>query len=192
VLFTLANKNNSLAGYYDGGTPQLTDNLPPDIDLVYWDYYHTASESYANKIEQHRELGCANPWMATAAWTWNRFWCALPFSFATIQASCQASKLDRKLKDEQQQQQQGERAPSKNVKNMMITIWGDEGHECDMFSALPAMHYFADHGYTMDANIDLDRLKNSFEGVCGARFDDWVYASKASFFFSFLHLFLCV
>ncbi|KAF9131267.1 hypothetical protein BGW39_002050 [Mortierella sp. 14UC] len=170
MLFTLANKNNSLAGYYDGGTPQLTDNLPPDIDLVYWDYYHTASESYANKIEQHRELGCPNPWVATAAWTWNRFWCALPFSFATIQASCQASKLERKV-DEQG-------VAGKNVKNMMITIWGDEGHECDMFSALPAMYYFADHGYTQDAEIDLDRLKNCFEGVCGGKFDDWVYASK--------------
>ncbi|KAF9956592.1 hypothetical protein BGZ72_002645 [Mortierella alpina] len=161
MLFTLANKNNSLAGYYDGGTPKLADNLPPDIDLVYWDYYHTASQSYAAKIEQHRELGCANPWVATAAWTWNRFWCALPFTFATIQASCQASKR----KDQ-------------GVKNMMITIWGDEGHECDMFSALPAMYYFADHGYTQDDEIDLDRLKNCFEGVCGANFDDWVYASK--------------
>lgn len=174
MLFTLANKNNSLAGYYDGGTPQLTDNLPPDIDLVYWDYYHTASESYANKIEQHRELGCPSPWVATAAWTWNRFWCALPFSFATIQASCQAAKLESKP--------DAQGVISKNVKNMMITIWGDEGHECDMFSALPAIHYFADHGYTQDAEIDLDRLKNCFEGVCGAKFDDWVYASKASSF----------
>lgn len=161
MLFTLASKNNSLAGYYDGGTPQLTDHLPPDIDLVYWDYYHTSSTSYATKIEQHRELGCANPWVATAAWTWNRFWCALPLTFATIQAACQASKR----KDG-------------GVKNMMITIWGDEGHECDMFSALPAMYYFADHGYTQENEIDLDRLKSCFEGVCGANFDDWVYASK--------------
>lgn len=61
----LASKNNSLAGYYDGGTPQLTEHLPPDIDLVYWDYYHTSSASYAAKIEQHRELGCANPWVAS-------------------------------------------------------------------------------------------------------------------------------
>ncbi|KAF9378225.1 hypothetical protein CPC16_011416 [Podila verticillata] len=161
MIWSDTSKNNSLAGYYDGGTPQLTDHLPPDIDLVYWDYYHTSSTSYATKIEQHRELGCANPWVATAAWTWNRFWCALPLTFATIQAACQASKR----KDG-------------GVKNMMITIWGDEGHECDMFSALPAMYYFADHGYTQENEIDLDRLKSCFEGVCGANFDDWVYASK--------------
>lgn len=61
---------------------------------------------------------------------------------------------------------------------MMVTIWGDEGHECDMFSSLPAIYYFADHGYTQEDEIDLDRLKYCFEGVCGARFDDWVYASK--------------
>ncbi|KAF9577491.1 hypothetical protein BGW38_007265, partial [Lunasporangiospora selenospora] len=161
MLFTLANKNNSLSGYYDGGTPQLVETLPPDIDLVYWDYYHTSSEAYASKIGQHQELGCPHPWVATAAWTWNRFWCALPFSFATIQASCQASK--RK---------------GSGVKNMMITIWGDEGHECDMFSALPAIYYFADHGYTYDDEVDLDRLKTCFEGVCGANLDDWIHASK--------------
>ncbi|ORZ27013.1 glycoside hydrolase superfamily [Lobosporangium transversale] len=161
MIWSDTNKNNSLAGYYDGGTPQLVDTLPPEIDLVYWDYYHTASQSYSTKIEQHRELGCPNPWVATAAWTWNRFWTALPFTFATIQASCQASKKN-----------------DHGVKNMMITIWGDEGHECDMFSALPAMYYFADHGYTLEDEIDLDRLKSCFEGVCGANFDDWVYASK--------------
>ncbi|KAG0297624.1 hypothetical protein BGZ98_000535 [Dissophora globulifera] len=161
MIWSDTSKNNSLAGYYDGGTPQLADTLPPDIDLVYWDYYHTSSQSYASKIEQHRELGCADPWVATAAWTWNRFWCALPFTFATIQASCQASKNRER-----------------GVKNMMITIWGDEGHECDMFSSLPAIYYFADHGYTMEDEIDLDRLKNCFEGVCGANFDDWVYASQ--------------
>ncbi|KAG0338273.1 hypothetical protein BG004_007291 [Podila humilis] len=114
MIWSDTNKNNSLAGYYDGGTPQLNDQLPPDIDLVYWDYYHTSSTSYAAKIEQHRELGCANPWVA--------------------------SKL--------------------------------------RFSSLPAMYYFADHGYTRDDDIDLDRLKGCFEGVCGANFDDWVYASK--------------
>lgn len=42
------------------------------------------------------------------------------------------------------------------------------------------MYYFADHGYTLENEIDLDRLKNCFEGVCGANFDDWVYASKVS------------
>lgn len=40
------------------------------------------------------------------------------------------------------------------------------------------MYYFADHGYTHENEIDLDRLKSCFEGVCGANFDDWVYASK--------------
>ncbi|KAG0223597.1 hypothetical protein BGW41_005445 [Actinomortierella wolfii] len=161
MIWSDTNKNNTLAGYYDGGTPQLVESLPPDIDLVYWDYYHTASVSYATKLQQHRELGCANPWLATAAWTWNRFWCALPFSFATIQAACQAAKR----KDE-------------GIQNMMLTIWGDEGHECDMFSSLPALHYFADHAYTMEDEVDLERIRYCFEGVIGGNYDDWVFASK--------------
>ncbi|KAF9970195.1 hypothetical protein BGZ73_007186 [Actinomortierella ambigua] len=140
MLWSDTNKNNSLAGYYDGGTPQLADTLPPDIDLVYWDYYHTTSISYATKLQQHRELGCANPWLATA---------------------CQAAKR----KDD-------------GISNMMLTIWGDEGHECDMFSSLPALHYYADHAYTLEDEVDLERIRYCFEGVIGGNYDDWVFASK--------------
>lgn len=51
------------------------------------------------------------------------------------------------------------------------------------------MYYFADHGYTQENEIDLDRLKSCFEGVCGANFDDWVYASKVQ---CLSHRFLCL
>jgi hypothetical protein len=50
-----------------------------------------------------------------AAWTWSRFWTALPFTFQTIRASTLAAKNKET-----------------GVKNAFITIWGDEGNECDM------------------------------------------------------------
>lgn len=50
-----------------------------------------------------------------SAWTWSRFWTALPFSFEAIRASTVAAKN----KEE-------------GVRNAFITTWGDEGNECDV------------------------------------------------------------
>ncbi|KAG2233185.1 hypothetical protein INT48_005023 [Thamnidium elegans] len=165
MLFCLAAKNNSLLGYYDQtnnpATPELVSNMPSNAKLIFWDYYHTSSDIYSQKIQQHRDMGCPDPWIATSVWTWNRFWSALPFSFEAIRASTVAAKD----KDD-------------GVRNTFITIWGDEGNECDIFSALPALIYYAQHGYCEEKEVDIQVLKRNFEGICGASFDDWVTASK--------------
>ena len=54
-------------------------------------------------------------WLIDAAWTWSRFWTALPFTFESVRASTVAAK-DR----------------DDGIRNTFITIWGDEGNECDM------------------------------------------------------------
>ncbi|KAI8644970.1 glycoside hydrolase superfamily [Parasitella parasitica] len=158
-------KNNSLQGYYDESnnpaTPELIENMPQNMKLIFWNYYHTTSDIYSQKIQQHRQMGCQDPWVATSAWTWSRFWTALPFSFQAIRASVVAAKNKED-----------------GVRNTFITTWGDEGNECDVLSALPALLYYAQHGYTYQEEVDIHILKRNFEGICGANFDDWVLASK--------------
>ncbi|KAI9472138.1 MAG: glycoside hydrolase superfamily [Benjaminiella poitrasii] len=159
-------KNNSLNGYYDEtnnpATQELVvDSLPQNVKLVFWDYYHTTSDIYLQKIQQHRQMGCQDPWVATSAWTWTRFWTALPFSYEAVRASVIASKN----KEE-------------GVRNTFITTWGDEGNECDVLSSLPAIFYYAQHGYTELEEVNIPMLKRNFEAICGASFDDWTFASK--------------
>ncbi|KAJ8651597.1 hypothetical protein O0I10_012834 [Lichtheimia ornata] len=159
-------KNNTLQGYYDENNnpaeaPELVESMPPNMELVFWDYYHTSPDIYAQKLQQHRELGCQQPWIASGAWTWSRFWTGLPFTFESVRASTIAAKH----KDN-------------GVRNVFITIWGDEGNECDIFSSFPALCYYAEHGYTDQDEVNIPLLKRNFEGICGASFDDWVFASK--------------
>ncbi|ORX91071.1 glycoside hydrolase [Basidiobolus meristosporus CBS 931.73] len=165
MLFSLAANNNSLNGYYDynvnPATDQVVETISKGMELVFWDYYHTNSTIYAHKIQQHRELGCYNPWVAGGNWTWNRFWCALPFTFESTQACLQAAK-DKTI----------------GVSNVISTIWGDEGNECDIYSALPGLVYFAQHCYSKDYQIDVDLVKRNFAGICGGDLDDFVFASK--------------
>ncbi|GAA6049094.1 hypothetical protein JCM3770_003883 [Rhodotorula araucariae] len=164
MLFCLPAKNNQLSGYYDPNsqiTAELADAIPSEIGTVFWDYYHTDSRPYAAKIKQHWQLAGKAPWMASGTWTWSRFWTALPFTFATVRASMKASK-----------------DPSAGVKHVMTTIWGDEGNECDLYSALPGMLYQAEGAYTPDDEVDAALLRRKFDGIVGADLDDWVYASK--------------
>lgn len=124
VLFCLAAKNNSLQGYYDtennpANMPEVVDKTPRNIELIFWDYYHTDADLYVEKLRHHRDLGCQQPWMATGVWTWSRFWSALPFTFDSVRASTVTAK----------NQQTG-------VRNGFITVWGDDGNECDMYVRL--------------------------------------------------------
>nr|KAJ3422590.1 hypothetical protein HK105_007422 [Polyrhizophydium stewartii] len=159
MLFTLMSQNGPL-GYYDETAPpaDLRRCLPPDIQLVYWDYYHTYPEIYMHKIQQHRDLGF-DPWVASAVWTWNRFFSALPFTFDSAKACMLACK-------------------QLGVRHVVATLWGDDGNECDMLSALPGLAYFGEQAYTTSPDVDWATLKRNFAGICGGRLEDWIYASK--------------
>ncbi|HEY0256990.1 MAG TPA: beta-N-acetylhexosaminidase, partial [Candidatus Methylacidiphilales bacterium] len=76
MFFRLGSKNNQ---YYDRNTvipPGVDARIPADVDLVYWDYYHTDSAFYDDWIARHRALG-KEPVFAAGIWTWNRMWAAL-------------------------------------------------------------------------------------------------------------------
>ncbi|GAA5866320.1 hypothetical protein JCM8547_000738 [Rhodosporidiobolus lusitaniae] len=166
MLFCLPAKNNALSGYYDPNsvvTAELANSIPDDVTTVFWDYYHTDSRVYEAKIRQHWQLANKAPFMASGVWTWSRFWTALPFTFATVKASMKASK-----------------AVEAGVKHVMTTIWGDEGNECDLYSALPGMLYQAELAYTArdEEEVDANLLRRKFDGIVGGDLDDYIYASK--------------
>ncbi|GAA6032157.1 hypothetical protein JCM8097_007101 [Rhodosporidiobolus ruineniae] len=164
MLFCLPAKNNALSGYYDPNsvvTQDLANSIPDEVSTVFWDYYHTDSRPYTAKIQQHWQLANKAPFMASGVWTWSRFWTALPFTFATVGACMKASK-----------------EPNAGVKHVMTTIWGDEGNECDLYSALPGMLYQAELAYTKADEVDASLLRRKFDGVVGGDLDDYIYASK--------------
>ncbi len=92
-------------------------------------------------------------------WTWSRLWASLPFSFATTDACMRACK-------------------KKGLREAFVTLWGDDGGECDLWSALPGILYFAEHGHADAA--DEGRLRGAFQGICGGSWDDWVRASAVN------------
>jgi len=91
MYFRLGSKTEE---YYDKACVIPADvvaNIPKDVQLVYWDYYHLDPDFYRDWIERHRALG-SEPVMAGGVWTWNHLWAALPFSFTAVEACMRACK----------------------------------------------------------------------------------------------------
>jgi len=64
----------------------------------------------------------------------------------------------------------------KGVNELIITIWGDDGTECDYFSALPLIQYASDMIFTGSTKIDTTNL--NVKGTLGINYDSWKTGEK--------------
>jgi hexosaminidase len=148
----------ALAGthnYYDTSieiTPELKAKVPQDVQLIYWDYYHTKRDVYDAMIEKTRQLSDMPVVVAPGIWTWNHFWAAYDFSEKTL-LPCMESCADN------------------NVQDLILTMWGDDGAECDFFSALPMVQYVSDIIFGNAPSYELSG-KNLL-GTMGANMQAW-------------------
>lgn len=145
MYFRLGSKTN---GYFDVDSKipdGVAEQIPAEVTLVYWDYYHWTSEFYTEWIARHRGME-KEPVLALGAWCWNRFWTHYPLAFASISAGMAAAR-------------------TAGLREAFVTLWGDDGTECDPFSMLPAVQYFAEcaHGDPPSGEM----LEQAFLATCG-------------------------
>jgi hypothetical protein len=155
MYFRLGSKKHD---YYDRASaipPEVVEKIPKDVQLVYWDYYHDKG-FFLEWIKRHRALG-SEPIVASGLWTWDRFWAATPYTLSTIEHCMQACKAS-------------------GIREIFTTTWGDDGMECDLFSALPGMQFYAEHAYS--ETVHQDQVRAHFRGACDADYDDWCKASE--------------
>lgn len=141
--------------YYDTSikvTKAIKKAIPKDVDQVYWDYYHFKAEDYDAMIAKHIEMGGRVPLVAPGAQTWNRYWAAYDYAEMTMAAGYESALRN-------------------GVKEMIITMWGDDGTECDYTSALPLLQYAADMSFTGDTSMAYTR--KNVKGTLGVDYDDW-------------------
>ena len=155
MYFRLGSKTHD---YYDVETKipnDVKEKIPEGLDLVYWDYYHDDQTLYEKMFALHKELG-REPLFQGGVWTWGRLWANLPYSRIMTNAGMQACK-------------------TAGIREVITSIWGDDGTECDMFSALAGLQLVAEHAYADE--IDEQLLRRNFAGSCNADYDAWVNAS---------------
>lgn len=149
MFFRLGSRTNH---YYDREIAickTASRQIPENVRLVYWDYYHYDEAFYDAWIARHQQLG-QTPVFATGVWTWNRFWTELPHTFATVRPGMNAARKH-------------------GLTEVFATLWGDDGSECDLLSALPGVEFFAAHCF---ATPEVE-LPARFQGSCNADWAAW-------------------
>jgi hypothetical protein len=149
MYFRLGSKTNE---YYDRKSvipSRVARGIPKDVDLVYWDYYHGDADFYLDWIARHRKLG-KEPLMGSGIWTWNMPWYSRRLTEANAGA-CVRACYEAKLKE------------------VLFTMWGDNGAFCDHDSAFAGMVYCADLAYGAK-EPSAARLEKRFAGVCGGSY----------------------
>lgn len=120
----------------------------PDVDLVYWDYYHTEKAHYDFMADKHLELTDATVF-AGGAWEWSGFTPHNKFSIKCHTAAF-ASMIE------------------KGVRRAFVTMWGDNGNEASPFSVLPTLAHAAQMAYGNEDPADL------FFALTGIDFDKFM------------------
>ncbi|WP_413378207.1 beta-N-acetylhexosaminidase [Alkalihalobacillus sp. 1P02AB] len=147
MYFRLGSKNG---GYYDLDV-QIPDHVIeniPNTQLVYWDYYHTDEEFYRQFIKKHQELG-SEPIFAGGVWTWNGISPNYGKALATSEAALSACKKE-------------------GIQEMFVTMWGDNGAETPLLTALPVLQFIAEHSYHQ--SFTEEHLEQRFQFCTGENY----------------------
>jgi len=154
MYFRFGSKTNN---YYDQDAViprKVIKDIPDNVKLIYWDYYHADYQWYVDFLDKHKIFG-KTIIVAPGVWTWGRVWASYHFAETTLNSCMAACK-------------------KMGMKETLATMWGDDGSECNFFSALPAVQLYAEHCYQDKINSSL--LKANFQGSCQADFDAYVRA----------------
>ncbi len=129
----------------------VVDGIPEDVSLVFWSYEKQGLAEYDKMFAAHKELN-REIWFAGGVWGWNGFAPANKYSLKAMKTAMQS-------------------VIKHNIKNVLITFWGDNGKECSFYSLLPSL--YATKQYAQ-GNYDMDSIKQGFKEMFNVDFDDYM------------------
>ncbi len=139
MFFRLGSKTND---YYDWDN-QLPENIaeliPEGVTQVYWDYYNRSENLYQLMLAEHKKMNCPIIF-AGGVWIWG----VLSLNLVqTMEITIPALNtcLDQ------------------GIEEVVATLWGDDGSECDVFQSLYGLQLYAEYNYNgKNALNDLDKM----------------------------------
>ena len=126
----------------------VSAKIPDNVRLIYWDYYSCDETHYDEMLSAHEKLS-QDTWFAGGLWTWTGFAPHNGYSIRATQAAL--SQCERH-----------------GVKDVLLTVWGDNGAECSRFSVLPSLFYAAE---AAKGNTDSADIRAKFKAKFGVPFD---------------------
>lgn len=134
--------------YHSEGLPsqKAKDAVDPRITLMYWDYYQSKEEMYADALYKHAQFPAPTVF-AGGIWTWIGPAPDYPVTFANTVAGLTACM-------------------KAGVPLVLATAWGDNGGEANMTAALLGMQLYGEMTYT--GVYDDAALRARFARCCNA------------------------
>ena len=126
-------------------------DYPKGVIPVYWNYYSKNQATYDNMFDNHKQLS-KEIWFAGGAWCWSGI---TPHHTHSLETMFPAMRSCRENK----------------VKNVIITLWGDDGAECSHFSQLPALYHIIEYA---KGNEDDAKIKAKFERLFKISYDSFM------------------
>lgn len=130
---------------------QIKQQIPDNVQLIYWDYYSTDKKHYDKMLAAHEKIK-EGVWFAGGLWTWTGF---VPHNAFSMKATASALKSCREH----------------GVQDVFLTMWGDNGGECSRFSLLPALFFASE---IAKGNTNKADIKAKFKEKFGISFDRYM------------------
>lgn len=150
---------SSTGDYYDPDAkipPDVREQIPEDVQLVYWDYYHLTEDIYDKMIRAHEKLG-KKIVVGSGLWTWYRLCYDHSYTVERVEPCI--------------------RSCCKNgITDFFFTMWGDDGAYCGFDSALAGLIWGAEVAYGSSGK-DAGRLE-LFANALGCK--SWKQAVHAA------------
>ena len=108
----------------------VKESVPDDVTMVYWDYSNNDDTRIKNMLNATKRIGRPVIY-ASGIWTMNGFTPNMQMTYASGMSGIKGC-IDAKVKD------------------MFVTMWGDNGGECSVYSALLGLQMFAEGCYSSD------------------------------------------
>ena len=138
--------------YYDpvcNVTEEIKAIVPPEITLVYWDYYGSDKSKYDRMFENHLKFN--NPVaFAGGSSTW---YGAVPLNVFSLNSARAAMSSAREH----------------GAKEIYVTMWGDNGGQCSQFSALPTLVCYGENNW--NGRSDDENIREAMLAETGVDFD---------------------
>jgi len=100
--------------------PSVGEKLPGDTALIYWDYYSFDSAHYDAMLNAHLQI-TPNIVFAASARKANSY---VPCNHFSIECARHAFPA----------------CVAQGIRQVLVTLWGDNGAECSLFGVLPTLH----------------------------------------------------
>lgn len=129
----------------------VIDLVPENLTLVYWDYYNKDKKLVDFMFDRHLEFN-RDVVYGGGAWMWSGFAPANKFSMEVTEVALQSME-------------------ERGLKNVLMTMWGDDGAECSDLAVLPTLNMVAEYAYGNTAD---DTVKAAFYALTDVELDKFM------------------